>query len=285
MAETEDYKKRRRTRLRIETGIFLTASVLFAVLAVYFLLFYNWNAYRRQDIEESLAVSFMDYLAGYASRVNEDGTKTSVQECSPKETENMYVEEEVYMTEAADGVIYMESTVTDNHYYSRDGITFTPDYAVGDLVCVLEYPGVGIRRGVYTGTWDEIYHDLDMWMVTMARPDMVLGRTHLAIYGHNHTSQNLSFNNLNKAKVGDQFYLYAESGVYTYEVTDIFSDWRNDTTCKYVDDFTIGTDICYIITCGRDYFLLNGSGTRYQDFIVEGQMISHQLISDYTGND
>jgi LPXTG-site transpeptidase (sortase) family protein len=169
----------------------------------------------------------------------------------------------------------------DDTYYERNGVTFTPDYAVGYLFCVLEYPNVGIRRGVYSGTWDDIYDDLGLWMVTMARPDMELGRTHLAIYGHNHTSQNLSFNNLKNAAIGDSFYLYAESGIYTYEVADIFSDWRTDTTKKYVDDFSIGSDICYIITCGRDNFLIGGQSTRYQDFIVEGHLTSKQLLSEY----
>lgn len=241
-------------------------------------VFYNWDAYRRQDTEESLAIAYIEYLVEHVSLIEEERSETS-------NVMNSSVSETAAKPSAADRdeAIYMENTFTDEHYYSRDGVTFTPDYAVGDLACVLEYPGVGIRRGVYTGTWDELYHDLDMWMVTMARPDMIPGQTHLAIYGHNHTSQNLSFNNLNKARVGDRFYLYAESGVYTYEVTDIFADGRDDTTYRYVDDFTIGTDICYIITCGRDYFLINGSGTRYQDFIVEGHMINHQLISEYAG--
>lgn len=292
MTETEAVKRQgKRKRLRVQSVIFLMSAVCLAGGAIYFLFFYNWDAYKRQDIEESLAVSFIEYLVEYAEEIEEETAAPYTPDYSVKETAGMMEgscpessSKEMTGTcmTAADGVIHMGSVpYEEQHYYSRGGITFTPDYAVGYLLCVLEYPDVGIKRGVYSGTWDEIYQNLDMWMVTMARPDMVLGQTHLAIYGHNHTSQNLSFNNLNKAKVGDQFYLYAESGIYTYEVTDIFSDWRTDTTCKYVDDFTVGSDICYIITCGRDYFPINGSGTRYQDFIVEGHLIRHQRLSEY----
>lgn len=249
------------------------------------IFFHNADAYLRQSIEESLADDFIQSLIERAKQPKIQGmeeAQTSVQACpvnengaeqaaAASETENTAVIGE-------DGVIRMG--FEDNSYYERDGISYTPDYAVGDLICVLEYPRVGIRRGVYTGTWDEIYADLDMWMVTLAHPEMAPGQTHLAIYGHNHTAQNLSFNRLNQAAVGDQFYLYADSGVYTYEVVDIFADWRTDTTKKYVDDFTIGSEICYIITCGRDHFLVDGESTRYKDFIVEGHLIAYRSLTE-----
>ena len=93
----------------------------------------------------------------------------------------------------------------DANYYMRDGIVYTPDYAKGTIQCVLEVPTAGIRRGVYTGTWEEINYDLDIWMVTAARPDYTLGETHMCIYGHNHTAQDLSFNRLKDVEVGDAF--------------------------------------------------------------------------------
>ena len=134
----------------------------------------------------------------------------------------------------------------------RDGIVYTPDYAKGTIQCVLEVPTAGIRRGVYTGTWEEINYDLDIWMVTAARPDYTLGETHMCIYGHNHTAQDLSFNRLKDVEVGDAFYLTAESGRYTYRVTNVFAVSRDEATRNYVDNFSIGSDKCYIITCGRD---------------------------------
>lgn len=292
MEKKDKIGQKKKLRLRIQTGIFLAAAIFLAVGAAYLILFYNRDAYKRQETEESLAEAFIDYLAEHAPEIEKGEAKTAytpdyfvretgtaVESACPESISEAKETAGAHM--AADGVIYMENTFTDNSYYVRNGITFTPDYAEGYLVCVLEYPDVGIRRGVYSGTWDDIYADLDMWMVTFAHPDMQLGQTHLAIYGHNHTAQNLSFNNLSKAKVGDRFYLYGLSGIYTYEVTSIFSDWRTDTTSRYVDNFAIGSDICYIITCGRDNFLINNSGTRYKDFIVEGHVISHQPLSEY----
>ncbi len=273
----------------ISIFLLMSAAMIFAG-GIYLIFFYNYDAYKRQDMEESLADVYIDYLVEFAEELDleafshgaaEETCKT--QEDTPESAVPQEPEETtaVPATAGDDGIIHMGWDYEDDTYYERNGITYTPDYANGYLLCVLEYPAVKIRRGVYSGTWDDIYADLDMWMVTAAHPDMELGRTHLSIYGHNHTSQNLSFNNLNRAKVGDRFYLYSESGVYTYEVVNIFSDWRADTTRKYVEDFSIGSDTCYIITCGRDYFLIGGESTRYKDFIVEGHLIEHTTLAEY----
>ena len=118
-------------------------------------------------------------------------------------------------------------------------------------------------------------------MVTQARPDLELGKTHMTIYGHNHTSQNLSFNNLKDVALGDEFYIYAESGYYVYTVTDIFAEWRQTATQKYVDDFSLSSDKCYILTCGRDWWTINGMSTRYKDYIVEGTLKEHLTLREY----
>ena len=166
----------------------------------------------------------------------------------------------------------------DANYYMRDGIVYTPDYAKGTIQCVLEVPTAGIRRGVYTGTWEEINYDLDIWMVTAARPDYTLGETHMCIYGHNHTAQDLSFNRLKDVEVGDAFYLTAESGRYTYRVTNVFAVSRDEATRNYVDNFSIGSDKCYIITCGRDDGVKN---YRYLDLIVEGTLEEQMPLLEY----
>ena len=155
----------------------------------------------------------------------------------------------------------------DNVWYEKDGITYTPDYAKGVIDCVLEIETIKLRRGVYIGTWEEIYHNLDMWMVTSARPDYVLGETHYAIYGHNHPVQNLSFNRLKDLSIGDTFKLISEKGIYIYEVTDIFSDWRENVTRKVVDNMELPETDCYIITCGRNEH-------RYKDLVVKGVLVT-----------
>lgn len=161
----------------------------------------------------------------------------------------------------------------DNVWYEKDGITYTPDYAKGVIDCVLEIETIKLRRGVYIGTWEEIYHNLDMWMVTSARPDYVLGETHYAIYGHNHPVQNLSFNRLKDLAIGDTFKLISEKGIYIYEVTNVFSDWRENVTRKVVDNMELPETDCYIITCGRNEH-------RYKDLVVKGTLVSVKDLNE-----
>ena len=141
------------------------------LIGTYFLFFSNREAFKRQEIEQSLADSYLEELYGEKNFSAEIETEKSEKE----EWE-------------------------DNVWYVRDGTRYTPDYAKGIIQCVLEIPSVRIRRGVYSGTWEEIQYNLDIWMVTAARPDYELGKTHYCIYGHNHTVQNLSFNRLKDVK-------------------------------------------------------------------------------------
>ncbi len=170
-----------------------------------------------------------------------------------------------------------EKRWSDDTYYEKDGVTYTPDYAAGTLDCVLIIPEIELCRGVYTGTWTEIYHNLDVWMATTARPDYVLGETHYCIYGHNTPRLNLSFNRLQSLSVGSIFYLINEDGAYQYQVTAILGISRSDST-KYTDDFSIDNDKCYIITCGRNEY-------RYLDLIVEGSLESVKNIDEINLDD
>lgn len=206
----------------------------------FFLFCSDREAFQRQKIEESLAEVYLKDL--YERKQTE-------------ETEN---------TEVND-------TWEDNVWYIRNGVLYTPDYAKGRLQCVLEIPSVKIRRGVYGGSWEDIYYNLDIWMVTSARPDYRLGSTHYCIYGHNHTTQNLSFNRLKDVKKGDIFTLTSEAGIFTYQVNEIFAWWREEVTKKIVDNFKLPKEECYIITCGR-------GENRYKDLVVKGILQSHMPI-------
>ncbi len=288
VTENEQRKKKIKSKSRsrrIRTITLLFLALICLIMGVYFIFFYNYNAYQRQATEESLADIFIKELIEQG--LEEDESESASEEEYSYTPDYSVISPSTTTMETAsvddDGVIRMGNTLdySDDIYYERNGVTYTPDYAQGDLLFVLEFPSCGIRRGVYGGTWDDIYFDLDIWMVTIAHPSMVLGETHISIYGHNHTSQNLSFNNLKSAQIGDEFYLYAYSGVYTYEVTNIFSEWRTSTTTKYVDDFSINSDKCYIITCGRDNFLIDGQSTRYKDYIVEGHLTSKKTLTEY----
>ena len=155
----------------------------------------------------------------------------------------------------------------DTAWYERDGVTYTPAYAEGTVLGVLSVPAAGICRPVFTGTEEEIRHDLDIWMVTAARPGMVPGRTALVLYGHNHTRQDLSFNRLQPdVGVGDVFTFTAPEGIFEYEVTRVFAMSREAVAEELAGNVSLSPKLCYIVTCGRGEY-------RYRDFIVEGTCV------------
>lgn len=267
-------KKRKSLVSIILTIILLLAAAAMIGTGIYLVFFKNRDAYERQEEERDLADIYVEDLIlklrdpeAYAKKIEEERLAKRDRE---KASDGSGETEEGY------SLPYTE--YDDENYYSRDGITYTPDYAKGVIDCVLEVPTAGIRRGVYTGTWEEINFNLDIWMVTAARPDYTLGETHYCIYGHNHTVQDLSFNKLQKVQVGEYFYLTAESGRYTYEITNVFAVARDEASKNYVDNFAIGSDKCYIITCGRDDGVRN---FRYLDLIVEGTLTEHLTIEEY----
>lgn len=277
--------KRRKERQKSSIGFKLLFALLLLIAfgligtGVYFLFFKNRDAYERQEEEQDLADTYIDDLIlkltdpeAYEQRIKEEAAKKASRMAALEESEEESSAEEFPSYDFSD------LDYDDENYYMRDGIVYTPDYAKGTIECVLEVPAAGIRRGVYTGTWDDINYDLDIWMVTAARPDYVLGSTHYCIYGHNHTAQDLSFNRLKDVEVGDYFYLTAESGRYIYLVTNVFAVTRESATSDYVDNFTISNDKCYIITCGRDDGVHN---YRYLDLIVEGTLEDKMTLMEY----
>ena len=269
-------------------GCITMLSALSLFIGIYMICFskeakQTEEGYQRQSEEENIADDYLDFLLEYAQQEEslyessvEGETGDSNQQGAP-ELPNLppKINPDLSMED------FQKMIEQDPNYLERDGVTYTPDYAKGYLAFVLDIPSAGIKRGVYGGTWDEIYYNLDIWMVTMGRPDYELGKTHMCIYGHNHTAQNLSFNEIDKVKKGDLFYIYANSGYYEYEVTDIAARTREDVTRNLVDNFSIGSDKCYILTCGRDYFLVDGKSSRYKDVVVEGTLKEHMSLLEY----
>ena len=224
----------------------------------------------RQNVEESLAQAYIEALL-------QDEMQMTTQIDTEADGENFERDSTVDLSEEASESVFedeleLEETEweettqwSDSNYYIRDGITYTPEYAMGELLGVLEIDHAGIRRGVYGGSWEAIEHDLDIWMTTVARPDYEIGKTHFAIYGHNHTVQDLSFNRLKDVVLGDVFTYTTDQGVFIYDVTRFLADWRELVTRDYVDNFSISADKCYIISCGRNEY-------RYKDIVVEGTL-------------
>ena len=258
--------------------IFGIAAVLVAGYACRLYKNPEADARKRQQVEESIARSYLEQLKK-DDAAKSDGSRNVLNETESEESETKGSDSRdtcLFGTFASESL--EEETMTprwdDKNYYVRDGITYTPDYARGTLLGVLEVDYAGIRRGVYGGTWENIQYDLDIWMTTAARPDYELGKTHFAIYGHNHTVQDLSFNRLKDVVVGDVFTYTTKDGVYIYDVTRFFADWREIVTKDYVDNFSLPADKCYIISCGRNEY-------RYKDIVVEGTLRCVVSIADY----
>ena len=242
--------------MRKKKAIILLSCIILLALAGAVVLILNIKqfydqperkGYERQKIEEEIASLF-----------TEDLKKGNVETVT--KTEAYYVNSDL--------------EYEDENYEVIGGIKYTPDYAVGNLECVLEIPSIKLRRGVYTGTMAEIQHDLDIWMTTAAHPDYILGKTHYCIYGHNSPTQDLSFNNLKDVTVGDYFLLTSPTHVYVYDVTDFYAQWRELVTRDPICNFELPKEKCYIITCGRGQY-------RYRDIVVVGTLNAKYTIAEW----
>lgn len=278
--------KKRRKRYKI---VFLCVGILgFAVSALLFAVGLNKvqanketinEGFERQHEEESLADLYIEYLMSLCEEGTADiGTIIDI----PSRGEVAHGSQisgdpSTEETEAPPVIEWY-----DDNYFQREGVTFTPDYAVGYLAFVLEYPKIQIRRGVYcAGSYAELNQDLDMWMTVLYNPLQRLGETHLAIFAHNSLTQDLSFNRVRESSIGDVFYLYGTSGIYEYVVTDIRCESRETVTNKYVLSEQDKNKV-FIATCGRDdIFTPDGNSTRYRDFVIEGTLHEKYPLSSY----
>ncbi len=259
-------KGKRKNKIVI-AAVFLIATLLLITAGI--LYFYPYlTGYERQAEEESLALRYLEQLQEKDADIDVDESWIAVKESS----EAADIESHEENTEKQQETQDTREPWSDDVWYSRDGVTYTPDYAAGTLDCVLIIPEIQLCRGVYTGSWEEIIHNLDVWMVTAARPDYDLGTTHYCIYGHNTPRLDLSFNRLQSLQEGDLFYLVNSNGVYQYQVTDTFGVSRSEST-RYTDDFSIESEICYLITCGRDEY-------RYLNLIIEGTLDSVTAVHE-----
>lgn len=249
-------------RKSITVCIVLIAIAL-AGFAIYAVLHPESAAEKRQDTEESLAASYLEAVRA---------DNASLLETSEEHDETVSNSEETGAGSASENTT---ETFTDDHYYSRGEQTYTPDYASGELLGVLEIDACQIRRGVYGGSWEDIQHDLDIWMVTEARPDYELGKTHFVIYGHNHPTQDLSFNRLKELEIGDVFTYTAGNTVWVYEVAEFIADWRDVITEDIVDNFELPADDMFIVTCGRGEYAC-------KDIVYRGKLRGTVDITKYS---
>lgn len=257
---------------KIMISLLVLAALVLVSVSVYMVYHPESDAVKRQNTEESLADAYLESVYRETSASGEGTEETN--------SEETFGENGISGDAEASGEVELPSATaafTDENYYSRDGKTYTPDYAQGIMLGVLEIEPCKIRRGVYSGTWEDIQHDLDIWMVTAARPDYVLGETHMAIYGHNHPTQDLSFNRLKELQVGDVFTFTVNNLVYVYDVAEFIADWRDIVTRDIVDNFELPATDLYVITCGRGEYAC-------KDIVYRGRLRGKVNIRAYAEN-
>jgi sortase (surface protein transpeptidase) len=136
----------------------------------------------------------------------------------------------------------------DNEIYSY----FDESYAHGKIDCVLEIPSIDLRQSVFTGTVEQIEHDLSRWLPVTARTDYILGSTHYCIYMHNPRDKSIQISKAQECmKIDDYMIVTKEQYVYFYRVSNIFAEWRNKCSDMYVNNMATSADKLYIFTCGR----------------------------------
>lgn len=238
----------------------LAAALLF--LTGVFLYFQPYlDGYNRQHQEESMAFACLENWIqeiGATEHISQNADNQHTD--SQSSTSNQEVQSYQDMLSGSAPAAYW----TDDVYYERDGVCYTPEYATGTLDCILIIPKIQLCRGIYTGTMEDILHNLDVWMLTVAEPDCALGATSYCVYGHNTPRLNLSFNRLQTLELQDCFYLVNSKGEYKYTVTDILGVAR-EQSAAYTQADADKQQMCYLLTCGRDAY-------RYLDLVIEGTL-------------
>lgn len=248
-------------------SLFLGCISVLLLLTGIFLYFLPYlDGYNRQHQEEALAIACLESWIQGSSAADSDSQ-------NGEQTPQIF-------TDGQEGLSYLESLSlpdpdrywTDDVYYERDGICYTPEYAAGTLDCILIIPKIQLCRGIYTGTIEDILHNLEVWMLTVSEPDCILGTTSYCVYGHNTPRLNLSFNRLQSLELQDCFYLVNSQGEYQYRVTNILGVAREQTQV-YTQADADKAQMCYLLTCGRDAY-------RYLDLVIEGTLQQFTPLED-----
>ncbi len=264
------------------TFLLISASLMLFFLAAAFYFLPYVKGYIRQYQEESLAADCLEHYINSARKSPQVPHQAGVLENSAAHSVNMneasLSSQKTPLSESQELPVHLQASYEtslyweDDVYYERDGITYTPDYASGTLDCVLLIPKIQLCRGVYTGTMEDILHNLNVWMLTVSHPDCHLGESSYCIYGHNTPRLNLSFNRLQTLELQDTFYLINSVGEYRYRVTDILGVPRSQST-PYIQADTGRAEKCFLLTCGRDEY-------RYLNLVIEGTLESFTPIEE-----
>ena len=200
------------------------------------------------------------------------------------ETEDIELQEQVSQTIADEYLVQMtqreEQLYDEDLEYQDNEIygDFSENNARGHVDCVLEIPSLDLRQSIFTGSVEQIEHDLRNWLPVTARADYKLGETHYCIYSHNPKNKSIRFSYAQELmKRGDYMIVTQKDRVYLYEVSNLFSEWRDKCTEKYVDNMSLKKELLYIFTCGRNEW-------QYKNVVVEGTLYDVYSIKDWNKN-
>lgn len=249
--------------------LLLSCIAVLLLLTGVFLYFLPYlDGYNRQHQEESIAFAYLENWIQGVSTADPDSQNSDEQYNTKKSENSQKALSSMESFSQSDSALYW----TDDVYYERDGVCYTPEYAAGTLDCILIIPKIQLCRGIYTGTMEDILHNLDVWMLTAAEPNCVLGTTSYCVYGHNTPRLNLSFNRLQTLELQDHFYLVNSLGEYRYTVTNILGVAR-EQSAVYTQADAHRKQMCYLLTCGRNEY-------RYLDLVIEGTLEKFTPLED-----
>ena len=113
------------------------------------------------------------------------------------------------------------------------------------LMCYVDIPSIDIYIPVYFGTSNEVLQKGCGWLENTSLP--VGGNsTHSSISGHTGLPTADMFTDLEKAKVGDMFYIHVIGEVLAYRVDRIETVMPNNTKLLKIIE---GEDHCTLLTC------------------------------------
>ena len=156
--------------------------------------------------------------------------------------------------------------------------THTIKEAQGKIDCVIEIPSIEFRQCIFTGTAQQINHDLKCWLPVTCRSDYILGQTHYAVYMHNPSDRSIKISRAQKEmSIGDYIVLTQGNIVYFYTVSDLFPEYREICADRYANNMSTPNDKLYIFTCGKDEW-------QGRNIVIEGTIYKTFKLSDWNKN-
>lgn len=225
------------------------------MVGLFFSVFYTMQHFTNESVEMQQQEDFGEDIANeYLIHISQNEpiqTETTPAETDPSDLD--YIDNEIYKN-------------------------YSEKYAHGRVDCVVEIPAIDLRQSVFTGTPAQIEHDLSRWLSVTARADYMLGNTHYCIYMHNPRDKSIQISKAQEIlKTNDYVVITKEQNVYLYQIVDIFAEWRNKCTEKYVDNMSVDNDLLYIFTCGRDEW-------QGRNLVIKGQLYEMYQLQDWNSN-